>query len=127
MAKFAGRWRSDRHNLTLDVSRCGDGWCGVKVAADRTCGGIALRLNALEQGDGHARLEGQLELAPGSEPYRVQATLFRKDDGLLDLTVHGNTGPEFQAWRRTFPFQAVFARVSDAACPPNAKVSGLRG
>jgi hypothetical protein len=48
---ISGRWqgttwvRETGGNLTLDVVACGTGWCGIKVAADASCGGTALKLD----------------------------------------------------------------------------------
>src|SRR5262245_1516819 len=43
-----GRWVSAERGLTLDVARCGEGWCGVEVKADASCGRTQLRVGGAE-------------------------------------------------------------------------------
>ena len=121
-AEFGGRWRADQHKLTLDVSRCGDGWCGVEVSGATGCGRVVLRLDAGAQKPDAVEFSGQLQLAAKTEPYGLQATLLRRGDA-LSLQMSGHTGGSFQIARRTFDFHGVFARVGDALCKPDGKVS----
>src|SRR5256885_13805678 len=44
-----GRWVAEKTKLTLDVSRCGEDWCGVEVKADGVCGRTTLRLTPYPQ------------------------------------------------------------------------------
>src|SRR5262249_7854717 len=52
VADVAGRWQGQSWRLenggqlTLDIVACGDGWCGIRVMANDTCGGTALKINA---------------------------------------------------------------------------------
>jgi hypothetical protein len=119
---FGGRWQSKKPALTLDISRCGDGWCGVTVTSGSTCGGTVLRLDAGEQGKDTTRLVGSLQLAQASQPYGVQANLYRRDNGQT-LLINGHTGGRFQFPRRTYDFQAEFVRINDPSCQPNPRVS----
>jgi hypothetical protein len=120
--EFGGRWLAEQHKLTLDVSRCGNGWCGVEVANGSSCGRTVLRLDAGAQRPDDVQFSGRLQLAAETEPYGVQATLLRRGDALA-LTMSGHTGGMFQAGRRTFDFHDVFARIGDSSCKPDAKVS----
>jgi hypothetical protein len=122
-AGFAGRWVAQQDDLTLDISRCATGWCGVQVAADKSCGRIALRLALVPQPNSEDRLRGRLELATGSQLYAVEASFFTPDGGGLRLLVSGNSGDTFEPWRRTFLFREVFARSGDAVCTGVPKVS----
>jgi hypothetical protein len=130
-ASIAGRWQGENLGfarapescadgactLTLDIVRCGEGWCGILIGRDNACGETALKL---EVGKGEAdapSFKGTLALARGTEPYVIEANLVPASDGapvILQLT--GDTGGEFRAFRRSFPFQADLARASDAVC-----------
>jgi hypothetical protein len=121
--EFGGRWSSEVQKLTLDVSRCGDGWCGVEVTNGTTCGRTILRLDPGEQRDNESvKFIGRLQLAPESEAYAVQTILLRRG-GMLALMIRGHTGGGFQFARRTFDFQAELVRTNDAVCQSNEKVS----
>lgn len=122
--ELAGRWVTERKDLTLDLSRCATGWCGVEVAADKSCGKIALRLEPVPRPNNHDRLRGRLALAAGTQPYAVEANLIAPTDGgPTRLFIAGNSGDKFEAWRRTFLFNEVFARSGDAVCTDVPKVS----
>ena len=138
-ASIAGRWQGDSYAgdaggpLVLDIVACGSGWCGVKVEAGDKCGGTALRIDAgvAETGSDYIQFKGTLQLAPGTEPYVVQTSIFLPvpDDppgAPLKLQITGDTGGEFRAYRRSFPFEAQMARVKDAVCHAPQTVSALR-
>ena len=97
-----GRWVSVRATqmLTLDISRCEAGWCGVRVDGGR-CGRTVLRLGAGEPSDKPP--SGTLQLTSDSFRYGVRASL-RQDDGKSVMTIVGHTGAgdPFAAMRRTF-------------------------
>jgi hypothetical protein len=116
---FTGRWVSAREKLTLDISRCAAGWCGVAVD-DGRCGRTVLRLGA-GAGDDKS-LEGSLQLMPDSKPYVVRAFLHQKD-GATAMAIMGNTGDRYALMRRTFEFSGVFARTDAPSCAPDSKVS----
>ena len=131
-ADIAGRWSGASYAektsgiLTLDIVACGTGWCGIKVEAGEKCGGTALRVDAGAVDDSYAQFKGTLELTPGAEPYRIHVTIFPSEDGKpLGMRVTGNTGGEYRAFRRSFPFEAAMARIMDAVCQPPATVSSL--
>jgi hypothetical protein len=134
--QIAGRWSGATYGMksggriTLDIVTCGSAWCGIKVEAGDKCGATALKLDSVQplgapQSDS-LQFDGTLELTPGTEPYVVQAWLIpRPDNGVLVLQITGDTGGEYRAFRRTFPFESALARVQDAVCHAPATVSSL--
>jgi hypothetical protein len=138
-ASIAGRWQGDSYAkdasgpLVLDIVACGNGWCGVKVEAGDKCGGTALKIDAgvAEAGSDYIQYTGTLQLAPNTEPYVVHTSVFQPtpDDPIgspLKLQITGDTGGEFRAYRRSFPFEAQMARVKDAVCHAPQTVSALQ-
>lgn len=132
-ANIAGRWQGDswaqdrNAKLTLDIVACGSGWCGIRVSADNACGATALKLAGGAVDEDTARYEGTLELAPGTEPYTVQAAIFPPEDGKpLQMQLTGDTGGQFRAYRRSFPFEAALVRIQDPVCQAPQTVSSLR-
>jgi len=138
-ASIAGRWQGDSYAsdasgpFVLDIVACGAGWCGVKVEAGDKCGDTALKLDAgvAETGNDYIQFKGTLQLAPGTEPYVVQTSIFLPvpDDppgAPLKLQITGDTGGEFRAYRRSFPFEAQMARVKEAVCHAPETVSALQ-
>ncbi|MGE0024445.1 MAG: hypothetical protein AB7S70_12535 [Hyphomicrobium sp.] len=115
--------------LTLDLVRCAKGWCGVEVVGEaHRCGGTALKLDAGTANPGGASVfKGSLALAKGTEPYVVEAYLLppRSAEDTTEIQIAGDTGGEFRAFRRSFPFNATLARIGDAQCRPDATVSSL--
>ena len=120
--EFGGRWQAKEHNLTLDVSRCANGWCGVEVTNGTLCGRTVLRLDTGKQGNNNVQFSGRLQLVAGTQHYGVQADLYRSGDALA-LTMLGHTGDVFHTAARTFNFKDIFARIGDPVCRPDAKVS----
>jgi uncharacterized protein (DUF2147 family) len=120
-----GRWVSEKYKLTLDVSRCGAGWCGVEVAeraSGAECGRTALRLDAGKEDGQYVSFRGRLERTANSQSYAILANLQRRD-GLLTLNMRGNSGDDFSPFRRTFEFSDVVARAGDGVCRPDPKLS----
>lgn len=131
-ASIVGRWQGPswagegEARLTLDIVACGQGWCGVRVAANDTCGGTALKVNAGIVEENNAQFEGTLELAAGTEPYTVHATIFTPElDAKLTMQITGDTGGQYRAYRRSFPFEAQLARIKDAVCHAPQTISSL--
>lgn len=136
-ASIAGRWQGPNYilarngdcsggncMLTLDIVACGQGWCGIEVAQDMSCGGTALKLDAGEAGNGSTLYKGRLELAAGTEPYIVQAYLVAASGEDKEwLEIQGDTGGEFRVFRRSFPFNAQLARAGEAVCKTEKPVS----
>jgi hypothetical protein len=101
--------------LTYDIVACRDGWCGIAVKDDKTCGSVGVRLSADAAKEGSDAFKGKLELAKGSAPYTVEAW-YRAEEGASNLHFLGDTGPELLLMRRSFPFEADLARTGDATC-----------
>ncbi|AGK57746.1 hypothetical protein HYPDE_30358 [Hyphomicrobium denitrificans 1NES1] len=127
---LAGRWSGKRYGygrskaesdcgsgctLAYDFVACKEGWCGIAVKDDKTCGAIGVRLASNASGTGGGAFKGQLVLAKGSAPYAVEAW-YRTDDEIAKLHFLGDTGPELRIMRRSFPFEADLARTGDAVC-----------
>jgi hypothetical protein len=131
--EIAGRWSGPSYGvktgsiLTLDIVACGAGWCGIRVEAADKCGGTALKLGPGIVEENTARFEGTFSLAAGTEPYTVHAAIFAPEEGKpLQMQVTGDTGGEYRAFRRSFPFEAGLARVQDAVCRIPETVSALQ-
>jgi hypothetical protein len=128
---IGGRWQGESYanegggKLTLDIVACGAGWCGIKVADNAACGDTALKW-AADRRENNAQFEGTLQLAPGTEPYTVHATIFPPEEGKpLAMQITGDTGGQFRAYRRSFPFEAQMARLRDAIAHAPQTVSSL--
>jgi hypothetical protein len=95
------------------------------VAEGKTCGATVLRLGIVQPSSvGGGGLKGRIELAVEAQSYAVEASFFvPRGGGPSELIISGNTGDNFEPWRRNFPFREFFARSGDAACPPVPKVS----
>lgn len=128
MEDIAGRWTSDK-NVTFDISRCGEGWCGVAVTENAACGGTMLRVGlakrkGFRQVDKRVIFEGQLERAERTAPYGVELVLSRNgENGSLSLLVSGHSGGVFAPMRRTYDYDLLLSRAGDASCRPDSKVS----
>ena len=117
---FEGRWVANNQSLTFDLSRCGDGWCGIEVTKTGSCGRTVLRARS----DDHGELAGRMEPAAQSQPLTIAMHLFRRSPSDPELLmIRGHTGTRFEAWRRMYPYMVSFARTSDATCRPDPKVS----
>jgi hypothetical protein len=46
-------------------------------------------------------------------------------DAKLTMQITGDTGGEYRAYRRSFPFEAQLARIKDPVCHAPATVSSL--
>jgi hypothetical protein len=124
---FEGRWVANNQSLTLDLSRCGDGWCGIEVTTAGSCGRTILRV-ANGTGNDSGELTGQLARDPQSQPYTIAVHLFRRnpnDPETLMIRGHtrGDTVTQFRPWRRIYPYMVEFARVGDTTCRHDPKVS----
>lgn len=129
---IAGRWQGPTwagegaQPLTLDIVACGQGWCGIRVAANDSCGGTAMKVNAGTVDENNAQFEGTLELASGTEAYTIHATIFPPEPNEhLAMQITGDTGGQYRAYRRSFPFEAQLARIKDATCHAPQTVSQL--
>ena len=119
-----GRWVAEGGNLTLDLSRCKAGWCGVEVTG-ASCGRTALRLTAADperRPDKIVQYLGQFERTAETQPYVVQASIVQNTPA-VKLKLVGHSGDRFEMWRRTFPLSMLLARSGEAQCRPDSKVS----
>jgi hypothetical protein len=106
--------------LTLDISRCADGWCGVEVR-NGSCGSTTLRLDEGELRAPLAVFSGRIGLG-GAQPYLIRVHLSRYESA-FQLDLFGNTGDELELWRRNYPYRQLMSRTGDAVCRPDPKVS----
>jgi hypothetical protein len=120
-ADIEGRWASAGNKLVFDISRCGEGWCGVEVSGT-ACGRTSLRVGLEGQHAGEAQFSGRFEPAAEAQPYFISVHLYRTDKSAR-LQILGNTSGRFEPWRRTFPFSALLAPTGDPQCRPDPKVS----
>ena len=96
----AGKGRTGEHcasngcALTYDIVACKDGWCGIAVNADKTCGRIGVRLAADAKSEGGIEFNGKLELAKGSAPYTVKAW-YRSKTAAPVCTFSATPAPSF--------------------------------
>src|SRR5262245_3673492 len=133
---FEGRWTALNESLkpghalrasaplTLDLSLCGDSWCGVEVTTAGSCGRTMLHTRS-QKPEETGVIIGRLELAAQTQPYTVALHLFfrRGPDAPQTLMIRGNSGGEFNFMRRMYPYMVAFDRVGDAACRHDPKVS----
>ncbi len=97
---ISGRWVDQRKgDLTLDISRCGDAWCGVVVDGKGQCGfrGLAISLRhprVTDHGSNpkhHAVYNGEFRYREGSELYRVTGSVRLEGDGHTgEMWIGGN-------------------------------------
>lgn len=134
-AHLAGRWvvapglagkacTEPGCRAAYDLVPCGDGWCGIEVKDGATCGRTAFRLTAITPSTSArygVEFAGSFERAEGTQPYVVRANLFanatpQQPAPPMRLSVRGNTGGDFQPFRRTYPLHMVLSRDGDALC-----------
>jgi hypothetical protein len=122
-------------SLTVDITACGNDWCGVRVEQNGRCSpGVALRMTQKNPepstGVEESRSEqtpsfkGTFELASNSQPFEIEAMLWTTNPAVApQLRMIGDTGGELRMLRRSFPLQATLARVGDAICKSDKPVS----
>ncbi|MFA5958346.1 hypothetical protein [Hyphomicrobium sp.] len=102
--------------MMFDIVACKDGWCGIAVKTDKSCGAVGLHL-AADAKAGEKVFDGQLELAKGAAPYVVQAWHNTdKETGITEMHFVGDTGTKLLMIRRSYPFEATLTRAGDATC-----------
>ena len=103
-------------NLTYDIVACKEGWCGIAIKDDNSCGAVTVHLAANNE-PGKTEFKGKLELAKGAAPYSVAAWYSADPESKIgELHLIGDTGPELMLFRRSFPLEANFTRAGDATC-----------
>ena len=129
---LAGRWlgtyghggSSKEHDcgrddcqLAYDIVACQDGWCGITLKADKSCGDVSLRLASDPQA-GKLGFNGKLEISKGAAPYFVQAWSGGNEESAhQQLRLVGSTEPKLLLFRRSYPFEAHLVRSGEARCP----------
>ena len=120
---LSGRWTSAKGTYVLDITRCGEGWCGIRLKPDQTCGALALRLSARAEATSPHRLEGTLNLEPAMQNYRVTATA-KPLDAARPTELHVFGAPETSGLpTRIIPFVDQLVRGPEAICRHDNKVS----
>ena len=112
--EIEGRWETKAKDLVLDISRCGERYCGQAVNSSNTCGRTILTIgyNATSQ-----TFDGELVVSGRAHPYKVKVSTTRAADAApAKMTIVGDDVEPSLA-RRTFPFRALLARSGDAVCP----------
>lgn len=123
-SNIEGRWVAEGSSLTLDLSRCQEGWCGVEVT-DANCGRTALRIAAADpekRPHNLGQFFGQFERAAGTQPYAVRAYIVQNVSA-VQLKLVGHSGNQFEMWRRTFSLNMLLVHSGKAQCRPDSKVS----
>jgi uncharacterized protein (DUF2147 family) len=108
-----GRWETNTKDLILDISRCGERYCGQAVNSGNTCERTILTVahNATSQ-----TFDGELAVSGRPQPYKIKVSFTRAADTVpAKMTIVGDD-VEPSLVRRTFPFRALLARVGDAMC-----------
>lgn len=62
--------------LAYDLVPCGEGWCGIEVKEDKSCGRTAMRLDAGAPAQSGVTFSGRYERAESTQPYTVRAHLY---------------------------------------------------
>jgi hypothetical protein len=122
---IAGRWilaHVKGTPQTIDITKCGEKWCGIEVDANGKCGRVALRLTAGNHLKEDAQFIGQYSAADGAESYAIGGMIW-EDKGEVTLAISGHTGADFQPFRRMYPLNMHLSRKGDAVCKADAKVS----
>jgi hypothetical protein len=110
-----GRWEDAKQALVLDVSRCGEKYCGRLVTAGDQCGQTVLTVTPTAKAPSQASeptFEGDLDLRERPRAQKVSLTI-----AAGKMRIIGETDPRVLG--RSFPFHALLARVGDAHCRPN--------
>lgn len=119
---LGGRWTSDRLHYVLDIGKCGEEWCGVRLNPDQSCGAIVLRLKHIAKAGTMVGLAGHLDLGPEVESYEV--SVFFDNSGNVSpdkLQIQGNPKVAPSLLTRTIKFYDLLARTGDAICKADPK------
>ena len=121
---LTGRWTSANHKYVLDIVKCGEDWCGVKINADQSCGAIALRLSHVAKAGTIVMLNGRLDLQPEIEPYEVSISFDNANNAnptQIQMLGDPNEAPSLMT--RTIRFYDLLARSGEAQCKAESKTS----
>ena len=110
-----GRWETKTKDLVLDISRCGQQYCGQAVNLNNQCERTVLTvaMNATSQ-----TFDGELATPGRARAYKVKLSVIRDAEaGPATMVIVGDD-VEPSLVRRTFPFRALLARAGNASCRP---------
>lgn len=110
--QIEGRWKATPRELVIDITACGDKFCGRLVTSGSDCGPVVLSVANEPDTKGFSQLlmRGSLDL-PGEGSYKIGVSV----DDTLRMRIFGDMSPP-SLFQRTYPFVAYLARVGDASC-----------
>lgn len=118
---LTGRWIlvDKSKTQTVDITRCGEKWCGIDIDKTGKCGRVSLKLEqaSIKRPDQDVSFTGQYSMSEESEPYAVGASAWEgkgKEKSLL--YIYGHTGGRFLPFTRTYPLNLYFSREGDPVC-----------
>ena len=120
-----GRWRTTDNRLTIDISRCSEGFCGRRVIVDQTnpdrqCDRTVLTV-ALAEPPTRAEevvLSGKLDLPENGGAHTAVVTIRPAAPGQSVLMKILGRGVDEPIFSRRMPLMVEMARVGDAVCQP---------
>lgn len=108
---LSGRWHAPRSGMTVDVTRCASGWCGVAVEP-QGCGGRVMTLSDINNARGRLSVQGSVQVTE-PEPRRYVVHGWTTARG---LEIVGEEGGAARAMRQVMPFSARFERQGEPQC-----------
>lgn len=115
-AAIEGRWETARKDLLLDISRCGQGYCGQLVAPGNRCGPTVLTVVMKAAEPPYPVFTGDFAPPNGSRPgYKVRVSVTMAGETPIRMSIIGDT-VDPDPMRRSFAYRALLTRVGDAAC-----------
>lgn len=122
-ADLEGRRQDARHDLTLDILRCGDRICGQVVDKEQKCGARAL-VATWRSEPGHDAPDevagGTLDMPGRGGLHKVRLMLSRaKGADKPSLHIYGAMNEEPSLYRRMIPLMLSLSRIGDPACTPH--------
>ena len=114
--QIEGRWKATPRELVIDITACGDRFCGRLVTSGSDCGPIVLSVANEPDTKGFSPLlmRGTLDI-PGEPSYKIGVSV--SDN--LKMRIFGDMSPPL-LFQRTYPFIAHLARIGDATCRAGA-------
>ena len=112
-----GRWQVPDDLSVLDVTRCGQDYCGQHVKSqdkENACDRTILKIKPALSDAGSPTFEGLLDLDDGAGPYPVSVRL-SEDGNTLTILGYKEKSP---IWSRVIPLRILMARSGNAACLP---------
>jgi hypothetical protein len=97
--------------MTVDVTRCSSGWCGVAVEP-QGCGGRVMTLSDINNARGRLSVQGSVQVTE-PEPRRYVVHGWTTERG---LEIVGEERDGVRAMRQVMPFSARFERQGEPQC-----------